>query len=154
RLARLGYVVLAPDLFKGKLIADPGLAQDARRDLDEERAVAIVRGAIDELRKLDGVRNRKVATIGFGMGGRISLAAALRGADVQGTVMFYGAVETTREAIAPLRAPLLGLFGDADHAVPDKDVKLFQAALKDAGKDATIVSYVSVGHSFMDETRA
>jgi len=154
RLTRLGYVVLAPDLFKGKLVSDPGLAQDMRRRLDEERAVTIVKGAIDELRKLDRVTNRPIATIGFGMGGRISLATALRGADVQGTVIFYGGVETTREAIAPLRAPLLGVFGGGDHAVLEKDVKLFEAALKDSGKDAKIVSYPGLGHCFMDETRS
>ncbi len=152
RLTRLGYVVLAPDLFKGKLVSDPGLAQDMRRALDEERAVTIVKGAIDELRKLDRVNNRPVATIGFGMGGRVSLATALRGADVQATVVFYGSVATTREGVAPLKAPILGVFGGGDHAVPEKDVTLFEAALKEAGKDAKIVSYPGLGHCFMDET--
>jgi carboxymethylenebutenolidase len=154
RLTRLGYVVLAPDLFKGKLVSDPGLAQDMRRALDEERAVTIVKGAIDELRKIDRVNNRMVATIGFGMGGRVSLAAALRGADVQATVLFYGSVPTTREGVSPLKAPILGVFGGGDHAVPEKDVTLFQAALKEAGMDAKIVSYPGVGHCFMDETRS
>jgi len=153
RLAGLGYVALAPDLFKGKLVSDPGLAQEMRRALDEERAVTVVRGAIDELRKLDRANNRPVATIGFGMGGRVSLATALRGADVQATVLFYGSVETTREGVAPLKAPILGVFGGGDHAVPEKDVKLFEAALKEAGKDAKIVSYPGVGHCFMDGAR-
>ncbi len=154
RLTRLGYVVLAPDLFKGQLVTDPGLAQDMRRALDEERAVTIVKGAIDELRKLDRVNNRPVATIGFGMGGRVSLATALRGADVQATVVFYGSVATTREDVAPLKAPIMGVFGGGDRAVPEKDVTSFEAALKEAGKDAKIVSYPGLGHCFMDETRS
>jgi carboxymethylenebutenolidase len=153
RLAALGYVALAPDLFKGKLAADPGLAMDMGRVLDETRALTIIGGAIDELRKLDRVNNRPVATIGFGVGGRLSLATALKGADVQATVLFYGRVETTREGVAPLRAPIMGVFGGGDHAVPEKDVKLFQAALKDAGKDAKIVSYPGVGHCFMEAGR-
>jgi carboxymethylenebutenolidase len=153
RLTSLGYVVLAPDLFQGKLLADPGLAQDMGRALDEERAVTIVKGAIDELRKLDRANNRPVATIGFGIGGRISLAMALRGADVQATVVFYGSVQTTREGVAPLKAPIMGVFGGGDHAVPEKDVKLFEAALKEAGKDAKIVSYPGIGHCFMDASR-
>src|SRR5439155_22948137 len=102
-----------------------------------------------ELRKLDRVNNRPVATIGFGMGGRVSLATALQGADVQATVLFYGRVETSREDVAPLRAPIMGVFGGGDHAVPEKDVKLFQAALKEAGKDAKIVSYPGLGHCVM-----
>jgi len=154
RLTDLGYVTLAPDLFKGKLMADPGLAQDMGRALDETRAVTIVKGAIDELRKLDRVTNRPVATIGFGIGGRVSLATALRGADVQATVLFYGRVETTREGVAPLKAPILGVFGGGDHAVLEKDVKLFEAALKEAGKDVKIVSYPGIGHCFMDGAHA
>jgi len=153
RLTDLGYVVLAPDLFKGKLPGDPGLAQDMGRVLDEARALTIVKGAIEQLRKHDRVNNRPVATIGFGMGGRVSLATALQGADVQATVLFYGRVETSREGVAPLRAPIMGVFGGGDHAVPEKDVKLFQASLKEAGKDAKIVSYPGIGHCFMEAGR-
>src|SRR5262245_53164529 len=36
RLSRLGFVVLAPDLFNGKLVSDPGLAQEMRSSLDEK----------------------------------------------------------------------------------------------------------------------
>jgi len=154
RLSRLGFVVLAPDLFNGKIVSDPGLAQEMRSSLDEKRAVSIVKAAIDELRKVDHAGSRLVATVGFGIGGQIALAAALQGADVQGTVTFYGRVETTADRVAPLNAPLLGIFGGADFAVPDKDVTAFQAALKEAGKDAKIVSYPGIGHCFMDETRS
>ena len=45
------------------------------------------------------------------------------------------------------------MFGGGDHVVPEKEVAAFEAALKEAGKDARIVSYPGVGHCFMDETR-
>ena len=152
-LSRLGYVVIAPDLFRGKLGADPGLAQDMMRALNEDRAVAIVTGAIAFLRHLDRASGRPIATVGFGMGGRISLAMALRGADVQSTVIFYGGVETAREALAPIKAPLLGIFGGNDRTVPVGDVKKFEAALKETGKDATIIIHEGAGHDFFNDAR-
>jgi len=154
RMSRLGYAVLAPDLFKGRTVSDPGYAWEMRSALDEARAVAIVKGAIDELRKMDRANNRLVAAVGFGIGGRVALAAALQGADLQGVVTYYGRVESTPEKVAPLRAPLLGIFGGGDAAVTEQDVTAFQAALKEGGKDAKIVSYPGVGHCFMDETRS
>jgi len=154
RLARFGYVAIAPDLYRGRLAADPGLAQDMMRALDEDKAMAIVRESIDYLRKFDGAAGRRVGTVGFGMGGRLSLAAALKGADVQATVIIYGNVVTTREAVAPLKAPVLGIFAGRDPGVTQADVKKFEAALKESGKDAKIMPNEGIGHGFMNEDRA
>ncbi len=153
RLSGLGYVVIAPDLYKGRLAADPGLAKEMMHALSEDRAASIVKGAIDFLKKLDRAPGRPVATIGFGMGGRISLVAALRGADVRGTVLYYGRVETAHDALAPIKAPVLAIFGGGDPGIPEKDVRAFESALKETGRDVTIISYPGVGHAFMDESR-
>ena len=154
RLSRLGYVAIAPDMYRGRLGADPGLAQDMMRALNEDRAVSIAKGAIDYLRRLDNASGRPVGTVGFGMGGRISLATALQGANVQATVIFYGKVETTREALAPIKAPILGIFAGRDAVIPKDDVNKFEAALKASGKDALIVLNEGLGHGFMNEERA
>lgn len=151
RLAREGYLAIVPDLYRGKVAADRGLAHELSRGLNEGRAVEIVKRAAGHLRSLDGADRRRVGTIGFCMGGRLSLAAALGGADVQGTAMFYGGVETTRAAVEPLRAPLLGIFGDRDRGIPVEDVKKFEAALRAAGKTAEIRIYEGAGHGFFNE---
>lgn len=154
RFARLGYVAVAPDLFRGRLGADFGLAQEMMLKLDEGRAVAIVKGAIAYLRGPGGAGQRPVALVGFGMGGRVALATALQAADVQALVIFYGHVETTPEAVRPLKVPVLGVFGTDDRAVPAAEAKQFDAALKAAGKEATIIIYRGVAHAFFDDTRA
>jgi carboxymethylenebutenolidase len=154
RFAGIGYLALAPDLYRGKVARDAGLAHDLSRGLSETRAVGIVKGAVAHLRSLEGARDRPVATLGFCMGGRISLASALKGADVQATVIFYGSVETTPEALAPIRAPVLGIFGREDRGIPVADVERFEAALKTAGKDATIIIYRGAGHAFFNEERS
>lgn len=161
RIAEEGYVAIAPDLYRGKLGTDAGLAHDLMRGLSETWAVDVVTGAVSQLRGMD-MRERRgpatnqkmaVGTIGFCMGGRISLATALAGADVQATVMYYGSVETKKEALAPLAVPLLGIYGNEDFGIPLDQVRAFEAALKEAGKDATILVYPGVGHAFFNEDR-
>ena len=153
-LSRMGYVAIAPDLYRGKLGADPGLAEDMMRALESGRALEIVKGAIDQLRNLDGASGRPVGTVGFGMGGRLALEAALHGFDVGATIIFYGKVETTPEAVAPIRSPILGFFGSRDPGVRKQDVAKFEAAMKQSGKDVRIIMNEGIGHGFMNEERA
>jgi carboxymethylenebutenolidase len=153
RFAALGYAAIAPDLYRGKVATEPDLAHELMRGLNEDRAVAIVKGAAARLRSLEGGAGRPVGTIGFCMGGRLSLATALKGGDVQAAVMFYGSVETTPEAVARLACPLLGIFGEQDQGIPVEDVRKFEQALKTAGKKATVMIYPGVGHAFFNEER-
>ncbi len=152
RLAELGFLTLAPDFFRGKVAEEPQLAHELARGLNEDRAVAIIKGAVDFLKHYDGAQDRNVGTLGFCLGGGYSLQAALRDADVDATVMFYGSVETSKEAVMPLKAPILGIFGAQDRGIPVEDVKKFDAALRAAGKKSLIVIYQGVGHAFMNET--
>src|SRR5437667_362680 len=110
RFADLGYLTIAPDLYRGAIGGDPGLADDLMRKVDEGRAVAIVKAAIEYLRKLDPPAPRPVALVGFDMGGQLALATALQGANVQGVVIFYGHVATSPERLASLKAEVLAIF--------------------------------------------
>ncbi|HKN48249.1 MAG TPA: dienelactone hydrolase family protein [Candidatus Polarisedimenticolia bacterium] len=152
RLAELGFLTVVPDLYGGKVADEPGLAHELMRGLNEDRAVTIIKGAIDYLKHYDRAKDRNVGTLGFCMGGGYSLQAALRGADVKATVMFYGSVQTTRESVLPLRAPLLGIFGAQDRGIPVGEVRKFEAALREAHKKSLIAVYPGVGHAFMNET--
>src|SRR4029077_7461730 len=109
---------------------------------------------IDQLRNLDGASGRPVGTVGFGMGGRLALGAAPPWFDVGATIIFYGKVETTPEAVAPIRSPILGFFGSRDPGVPKQDVAKFEAAMKQSGKDVRIIMNEGIGHGFMNEERA
>ena len=153
RFADLGYLTIAPDLYRGAIGGDPGLADDLMRKVDEGRAVAIVKAAIEYLRKLDPPAPRPVALVGFDMGGQLALATALQGANVQGVVIFYGHVATSPERLASLKAEVLAIFAGDDHGIGADEVKKFEETLKAAGKSPKIITYPSVGHSFFDETR-
>jgi carboxymethylenebutenolidase len=160
RFAEAGYVAIAPDLYRGKIGTDAGLAHDLMRGLNENYAVEVVGKSIAWLRQYDATATRRaqgrrmpIATVGFCMGGRISLASALQGSDLQAVVMFYGSVETDRKALAPLKVPLLGIFGNEDRGIPLDQIQAFKTALVDSGKDGTIIVYPGVGHAFFNEER-
>ena len=162
RIAEEGFMAIAPDLYRGKIGTDAGLAHELMRGLNEGYAIEVVTGAVAHLRGIEARERRTptptsprlaVGTLGFCMGGRISLATALSGADVQAAVMYYGSVETNKEALAPLQIPLLGIFGNEDRGIPLDQIRAFQAALQDSGKDATVLVYPGVGHAFFNEDR-
>jgi carboxymethylenebutenolidase len=88
------------------------------------------------------------------MGGRLSLAAALKMVPIQAAVMYYGSVETDVQSLVPLKVPLLGIFGRDDHGISEQDVRRFEKALIQAGKQATILIYPGAGHAFFNEQRA
>ena len=155
-------MAIAPDLYRGKLGTDAGLAHELMRGLNENYAVDVIAGAVAHLRGVEARERRTptptgprmaVGTLGFCMGGRLSLATALAGTDVQAAVMFYGSVETDKDALKPLQVPLLGIFGNEDRGIPLEQIRAFEAALKDSGKDATILVYPGVGHAFFNEDR-
>jgi carboxymethylenebutenolidase len=161
RLAEEGYVAIVPDLYRGKVGTDAGLAHELMRGLNEGWVIDALEAANGQLRILDirtsgrrppGTR-MPVATVGFCMGGGYALQSALKGSDVQGIVMYYGAVETDRKALEPLQAPLLGIFGNEDRGIPLDQIKAFEAALKEQGKKATVLVYPGVGHAFFNEER-
>jgi carboxymethylenebutenolidase len=98
-----------------------------------------------------------IATVGFCLGGFESFLA---GADMDGlaaVVGFYGVLTGSRfgtdgplERAAEIRAPLLGLFGGADQAIPVEQVEEFDAKLTEAGLDHEIHVYPGAPHSFFD----
>jgi carboxymethylenebutenolidase len=160
RLAGEGYLAIVPDLYRGKVPTDAGYAHDLMRGVNENWAVTVIEGAATWLRANDAKERKRtpgqrmpVATLGFCFGGRLSLATALKGADIQAMAMFYGSVETDPKVLEPIAVPVLGIFGNEDRGIPLDQVKAFEAALKAAGKKATILVYTGVGHAFFNEER-
>jgi carboxymethylenebutenolidase len=101
--------------------------------------------------------SRHVFTVGFCFGGRHSWLAAASGHGLAGAVGFYGRPGVGRDGspgptqrAGDLAAPILGLMGGDDAAIPAEDVAEFERALDAAGADAEIVVYPGARHSFFD----
>ncbi len=149
RLAAEGYVVLAVDLYGGKLATQPPAAMKLSQELTANPGPAEenLRAAYRYLDKVE--KAPRIGTIGWCLGGRWSLRAALLFPDqVDATVIYYGSVKVTDAELATLRMPILGLFGSKDRVVPLPTVTAFEAALQRLGKKADIRVYEGADHAF------
>ncbi len=153
RVAEFGFVVIVPDLYRGRLPGDLGYAYDFMRDLDEEWVMQVLQGAIQHLRSMPGASRRPVGMLGFDMGGRLTLSAALRGLPVQTAISFYGDTRNNRDELESLDVPFLGIFARDDRATPPDAVEQFEGLLKELEKNAKIVVMPDVGRFFSNEDR-
>jgi len=151
RFAQKGYVALAPDLYRGRTAKSPDEAHELMRGLPEDRAMADLKAAIDYLGRRDDVDPQRIGVIGWCMGGGYALALATVDARPKGTVINYGRLITSSDAITNINAPILGNFGDADRGIPADDVRKFGAELTKYGKLGDIKVYEGAGHAFMNE---
>lgn len=168
RLARRGYVVLVPDVFfrSGRLrsftLAELDDAVAAMRAVTEDDVALVVdrlRAVVTE--EFAGERPKRLSTLGFCFGGRLSLVVAgMLTDDVAAVGMFYpnGLLETPDGWSRPpisfadrLRCPVLGFFGGADRHIPEEEAAAVDEYLADKGIDADLYLYPGRGHAFFDE---
>ena len=149
RLAGEGYTALAVDLYAGEVAENPERARELmqasmgrEQDLEDN-----LRQAYSYLTDARGAT--KIGTIGWCFGGGWSLRAALLHPDgVDAAVIYYGQLITDKEQLATLRMPILGIFGAEDQGIPVANVREFEAALAELGKDAAIHVYEGADHAF------
>ena len=154
KLAAQGYVVLALDLYDGKVAADPAQAREYMQSAmaNRDRLNANIQQAWKFMDEEIGALS--VAAMGWCLGGSMAFnAALLYPQSLDAVVVYYGHVtDTSREQLATLKMPILGLFGAADRGIPVEGVKRFRDTLDELGKDATIIIYEGAGHAFANPT--
>jgi len=153
RLAREGFVALAPDLYRGVRTSDPDEAGRLMLHLELPRAAADLDAAVATLLGHEAVTGPSLGAIGFCMGGQLALLAATRNRRIGAVVDFYGIHPAVTLELAGLEAAVLGLFGEADAFVPPAAAKQLEASLREAGKRAAIRIYPGVGHAFFNDAR-
>ena len=153
RLAAEGFVALAPDLYHGRTTNAPDEAGKLMMALDIERAEKDLRGAINYLLAHESVEGEQVGTIGFCMGGALSLYAASKNEAVGACVVFYGAHPKVRPDLENLRAPLLGLYAERDTFATPEGARELEVKLKALGKKAEIHIYPDADHAFFNDER-
>jgi len=146
--ARQGYVALAPDLYRGKVAADPDTAHQLMRGMPEDRAIRDLKAAVAFLKSRPDVDGSRIASIGWCMGGGYSLSLALAEPTLTGAVIYYGRLLTDGGTIASLKVPLLGNFGGKDQGIPPASVQEFETKAKAAGKSIDFKLYPEAGHGF------
>ncbi|MDX1440625.1 MAG: dienelactone hydrolase family protein [Rubricoccaceae bacterium] len=149
KLAAEGYAALAVDLYRGRVAENPS---DARTYMGE--AMENAEASRENLRQAhnflsDEYGAPRVGSIGWCFGGGWSLQSALAMPDeLDVTVIYYGRLVTDSEALASIEAPIIGFFGAEDDGIPVEQVRTFERALNDLGKDVEVHVYGGADHAF------
>ncbi|MCX8086057.1 MAG: dienelactone hydrolase family protein [Rhodocyclaceae bacterium] len=166
RLAKLGYLAIAPELFAR--YGDPRKLSNVQDIL-----AAIVSKVPDKevLADLDacaawaaanGGDATRLGITGFCWGGRITWLYAAHNPNVKAGVAWYGRIDgevndrTPRwplDVAGEIKGAVLGLYGGKDQGIPLEDVEAMQAALAKAGSRSTIHVYPDAPHAFHADYR-
>lgn len=152
RLARLGYVVMAPDLYwrveAGADISDNDLetAFGFVSQLDPQAAVGDLIVALDHLREFDGVTGG-TGILGFCLGGALAYHVASL-AEPDTCVSYYGsAIPDALDAMTGVTCPILFHFGEQDQYTPVEAVDRVEAATHGMA-NVRFERYPTGGHAF------
>jgi carboxymethylenebutenolidase len=147
-LSKAGYVALAIDLYRGKVATEAEMAHELSRALPEDRALRDLKASFEYLRKHARVHPNRIGSIGWCMGGGLSLNLAVNESRLKACVIYYGRLMTDENALKRLNCPVLGVFGDQDRGIPVADVRAFEEKLKKLGKKVEIHVFPGAGHAF------
>jgi carboxymethylenebutenolidase len=152
RLARAGFVALAPDLFRGRSAEDPIRAQQLSKELDLDRVTGELDAAVEELLRQDATDGAKLGALGFGMGGQLALLAASRNRRIGAVADFYGAHPEVTPDLTQLEASVLAIFAGEDDADAASARHSLEADIERAEVRASIQTRSGVGRGYMNDS--
>lgn len=161
RIAREGYVTVAPDLYHrfGSPIVpyeDESAAIEYMTRLDPGKVMAEIGAVIAHLKSRPDVRAARIGIVGFCMGGTVAFrTAAHHAADVAAAVSFYGGSSLAGDAalLARIAAPVLALWGEQDTIIPVERAERIEATMHRLGKAYEAKIYAGAGHGFFCDER-
>lgn len=154
QLALEGFIAVAPDLLSGQgpkggnydSFRFPDDAVQASAKMAPDEIIRRYKAAYDYGMKLPRA-NGKSAALGCGVGGTYSFRFAAEEPNLNAAVVFYG-MPPNEAAMAKIKAPVLGLYGEDDPAVVDT-IEPTAAAMKKLGKSYESQVYPHATHFFM-----
>lgn len=152
KLAELGYVALAIDMYGGGKTADHPddagkFAGMVFQNLDQSRAK--FEAALQALKDHPNVDPNKIAAVGYCFGGTVAFNMANAGYDLDAVAAFHSGLSLP---IAPeketLKAKILVCNGAEDGFVPEASKVAFKQAYSAIGADLEYIEYPGAVHSF------
>jgi carboxymethylenebutenolidase len=151
RLAAEGYTAIVPDLYHGKITAEPDEAMKLMMAMNMERAAKDMAGAFDYLKASDACTG-KIGSVGFCLGGGLSLfISTLRPTDA--CVIYYGALPGAQPDLSKLKAPVLGHYAENDDWASPTVARALEQQIRDGGNEAEFHIYPGTHHGFFNDTR-
>ena len=150
-LAQEGYLVVAPDTFRGSTTGWIPRAIYQVITTDQANVNADLDSVYAWLESQSDVDQDRIGVAGFCYGGRASLLYSLHNNQLAATVVFYGSSETDPAVLKNLPGPVLGIFGGADQSIPLSEVDAFEKGLETAGIPHQISVYDGQPHAFVQD---
>ena len=167
RLAKLGYVAVAPSLYHRQ--GNAALLTDSKQifaeivnKVSDTQVMSDLDATVAWARRLGMAHNTRLGITGFCWGGRIVWMYAAHNPSTKAGVAWYGPIIRPTNEMTPkmpidiaaqLKVPVLGLYGGADGGIPNDTVEKMQAALKAANSPSMIHLYPDTPHAFHADYR-
>ncbi|QIR36874.1 dienelactone hydrolase family protein [Tolypothrix sp. PCC 7910] len=170
RIAKLGYVAIAPALFQrqapgfetGYTPEDIEIGRGYAMQTTASELLSDIQATIDYLKTLPNVKKDSFGCVGFCFGGHVAyLAATLP--DIKATASFYGAGITTRTPgggeptvtrTNEIKGTIYTLFGMEDASIPAEQVDEIEATLEKYNIPHRVFRYDGADHGFFCDRRA
>ena len=167
RLAKLGYLAVAPELFfrqgdVSQIVEFKDIISRVVSKVPDKQVLADLDAAVAWAGHSGGGDTSRLAITGFCWGGRIVWLYAAHNPALKAGVAWYGRLDAPKDDLHPtqpvdlagmLKAPVLGLYGGADQGIPNELVATMRQKLEAAGKTAEIVLYPDTPHGFHADYR-
>ncbi len=164
RVAREGYVAVAPDLYHRETertvpYAELQKAIGLMNRLQDPKIMDDIGAVISHLKGQSYAKRGSIGVTGFCMGGRITyLAAAHHNKDIKAAVAFYGGgipmgKPSPLERTGEINCPIYLFFGAKDPLIPQEHVAQVNKALTDQKKNFKMKVYPEATHGFFCDER-
>ena len=148
RLAREGFIALAPDLYHGKTTTSIDEADQLASEMIERGETSQdLTASIAYLLQQPGRRGKALGAVGFSLGGNKALGLSDQMAAI---VTFYG---TTAPEKILAQADFLGHFAEHDDFEPIEEVRQLEENIRSSGRQASFFLYPGTHHWFFEENR-
>jgi carboxymethylenebutenolidase len=155
RLAKSGYVALAPDLLSRQggtaKVGDAAAIQDTLIDISPAQYLADINSAVGYLEAQPLAAKTRIGNLGFGLGGSLSWLILTQNPDIKAAVMISGPIPSSR-VVERLKAPILAIFGAAEQQNQSELTNL-DAQMKKAGITWLYKLEPKANRGFFDDTQ-
>ncbi|NYT80781.1 dienelactone hydrolase family protein [Alcaligenaceae bacterium] len=151
RLAKAGFVVLAPDglTSQGGYPGNDDKGRELQQKVDPVKLMNDFFAAVEFMAAYEGASG-EVGITGFCYGGGVANAAAVAYPELGAAVPFYGR-QAKPEDVPRIKAPLLLQFAENDPNV-NQTWPAYEAALKQHGKTYEAYIYPGTNHGFHNDS--
>jgi carboxymethylenebutenolidase len=167
RLAKVGYFAVAPALYarEGDVagMSDIKQVMQVVARVPEPQVASDLDATVAWARSTGNADTARLGIVGFCWGGRQVWLYAAHNPNLRAGVAWYGILQRPKNEMTPdnpidlvqrINAPVLGLYGGADPAIPIAQIDAMRTALKTAGKPSEIVVYPDTPHGFNADYRS